>query len=169
MSDKMDTMDNEVNYEERVIKLSRVAKVVKGGRRFSFSALVTVGDKDGGVGIGFGKANEVADAISKASQSAKKNIKKIFLTKSKTIPHEMIGIFKSSKVIIRPATPGTGIIAGGAVRAIMDVAGVHDVLAKVIGSKNQLNVTKATMEGLLNMRNIKDVAVNRGKKMTDLF
>ena len=166
---KNNDFENEVNYQEKVIKLSRVAKVVKGGRRFSFSALVTVGDQNGSVGIGFGKANEVTDAISKASQNAKKNFKKIRLSKKKTVPHEIIGTFKSSKVIIRPATPGTGIIAGGAVRSIMDVVGVHDVLAKVVGSKNQLNVTKATMNGLESLMNIKVIAERRGKKITDLF
>ncbi|MCG8568907.1 MAG: 30S ribosomal protein S5 [Spirochaetes bacterium] len=169
MAEMMNDFENEVNYQERIIKLSRVAKVVKGGRRFSFSALVTVGDQNGNVGIGFGKANEVTDAISKASQNAKKNLQKIFLTRKKTVPHEIIGRFKGSKVIIRPATPGTGIIAGGAVRSIMEVAGFNDVLAKVVGSKNQLNVTKATMNGLLAIRNIKNVASRRGKKMTDLF
>lgn len=171
MSDKevFKSNEDEVNYQERVIQLNRVAKVVKGGRRFSFSALVTVGDQSGNVGVGFGKANEVTDAISKASQNAKKNIKKIFLTRKKTVPHEVIGRYKGSKVIIRPATPGTGIIAGGAVRSIMDVSGVHDVLAKVVGSKNKLNVTKATMDGLEALRNIKNVADRRGKKMTDLF
>ena len=154
---------------EKIIKLSRVAKVVKGGRRFSFSALVAVGDKAGKIGIGFGKANEVSDAISKASQNAKKNLNTIYLTKKKTVPHEVIGEFKGSKVIIRPAAPGTGVIAGGAVRSLMDVVGVTDVLAKVVGSKNQLNVTKATLDGLISLKNIKDVANRRGKKMAELF
>ena len=159
----------EAQLEETIIKTRRVAKVVKGGRRFSFSVLVAVGDKDGRIGIGFGKANEVSDAISKASQNAKKNMQKIYLTKRKTVPHEIIGEFKGSKVIIRPAAPGTGVIAGGAVRSIMDSVGVTDVLAKVLGSKNQVNVTKATILGLQSLRNIKDVAARRGKKMADLF
>lgn len=157
------------NYIEKIIKLSRVAKVVKGGRRFSFSALVAVGDKNGKIGVGFGKANEVSDAIAKASSDAKKNIKRIYLTKKKTIPHEIISIFKGSKVIMRPAAPGTGVIAGGAVRALMEACGVTDILAKVIGSKNQTNVCKASMNALLSLKNIKDIAKKRGKKMTDLF
>ena len=156
-------------YVEKIIKLSRVAKVVKGGRRFSFSALVAVGDKNGRLGIGFGKANEVTDAIAKASSDAKKNITKIILTKKKTIPHEITYEFKGSKVIMRPAAPGTGVIAGGAVRALMEACGVHDILAKVIGSKNQANVCKASMNALLSLKNIKDIAKKRGKKMTDLF
>ena len=159
----------EDSFVEKVVKLSRVAKVVKGGRRFSFSALVAVGDKNSKVGLGFGKANEVADSISKANQQAKKDMKKVYLTKRRTIPHETIGKFKSSTVIMRPATPGTGVIAGGAVRMIMEAVGVHDVLTKVIGSKNQLNVAKATLNGLLSLRNIKNVASFRGKKMLELF
>lgn len=157
------------NLSERVIKLSRVAKVVKGGRRFSFTALVAVGDNAGSVALGYGKANEVTDAIAKATQHAKKNLVKINLSQNRTLPHEIVGEFKASKVIMKPATPGTGIIAGGAVRMIMEVAGVKDVLTKIIGSKNQLNVAKATMQGLLSLRNIKEVANSRGKKMIDLF
>ncbi len=160
---------SDAGYEEKIVKLSRVAKVVKGGRRFSFSALVAVGDKQGNVGIGFGKANEVSDAISKASQNAKKNFVKINLTKNKTIPHEIIGVFKTSRVVMRPASSGTGVIAGGAVRMMMEVCGVSDILTKVIGSKNQLNVAKATLNGLMELRNIKTVAKSRGKKMTELF
>lgn len=159
----------EDSYIEKIIKLSRVAKVVKGGRRFSFSALVAVGDQSGKVGLGFGKANEVSDAISKANQDARKNFKKIYLTNKKSIPHDIIGRFKGSNVVIRPATPGTGVIAGGAVRMIMEAVGVHDVLTKIIGSKNQLNVAKATLNGLLSLRNIKEVAMTRGKRMIDLF
>lgn len=156
-------------FEEKLIKVSRVAKVVKGGRRFSFSALVAVGDKNGKIGIGFGKANEVTDAITKAGNDAKKCILKVNLTKKKTIPHEIIGRYKSSKVIMRPAAPGTGVIAGGAVRSVMEVIGVTDVLAKVQGSKNQLNVTKAAIDAMLSLKNIKEVAKRRGKKMNDLF
>ncbi|HOV13277.1 MAG TPA: 30S ribosomal protein S5 [Spirochaetota bacterium] len=156
-------------FEEKLIKVSRVAKVVKGGRRFSFSALVAVGDKNGKIGIGFGKANEVSDAITKAGNDAKKTIMKVNLTKKKTIPHEIIGQYKSSRVIMRPAAPGTGVIAGGAVRSVMEVIGVTDVLAKVLGSKNQLNVTKAAVNAMLSLKNIKDIAKRRGKKMNDLF
>jgi len=157
------------NFIEKVIKLSRVAKVVKGGRRFSFSALVAVSDKNGRIGIGFGKANEVTDAIAKASSDAKKNIKKVYLTKKKTIPHEIISEFKGSKVIMRPAAPGTGVIAGGAVRALMEAVGVTDVLSKVIGSKNQTNVCKACVKALLSLKNMKVIAKRRGKKLSDLF
>ncbi|MCK4796358.1 MAG: 30S ribosomal protein S5 [Spirochaetes bacterium] len=156
-------------YNEKLIKLNRVAKVVKGGRRFSFSALVAVGDMNGRVGVGFGKANEVADSISKASQNAKKTITNINLTRRKTIPHETVGVFKGSKVVMRPASPGTGVIAGGAVRSIMEVVGIRDILTKILGSKNQLNVAKAAMSGLQSLRNIKEVAERRGKKMADLF
>lgn len=163
------TEEIDSNLSDKVIKLSRVAKVVKGGRRFSFSALVAVGDKAGKVGLGFGKANEVSDAIAKATNNAKKNMITVYLTKKKTIPHEVIGKYKTSKVIMRPATPGTGVIAGGAVRAIMEVVGVTDVLAKILGSKNQLNVAKATLDALTKLRNIKVVAKLRGKNITDLF
>lgn len=157
------------SYNEKLIKLNRVAKVVKGGRRFSFSALVAVGDMKGKVGIGFGKANEVADAISKANQHAKRNMITVNFTKRKTIPHEIIGIFKSSKVVMKPAAPGTGVIAGGAVRSIMECAGIHDILTKILGSKNQLNVAKAAFDGLKSLKNIKEVAEKRGKKMMELF
>ncbi len=171
MSDlkEINEQDEVKNYVEKLVKISRVAKVVKGGRRFSFSALVAVGDSNGMVGLGFGKANEVSDAISKATQYATKNMEKIKLTKKKTIPHEIIGRFKSSKVVIRPAAPGTGVIAGGAVRAIMEVAGVKDCLTKILGSKNQLNVAKAALNGLSSLKDIKEVATRRGKKMLDLF
>ena len=157
------------DYTEKLIKLSRVAKVVKGGRRFSFSALIAVGDQNGKLGIGFGKANEVADAITKANQNARKNFVNVYLTKRKTIPHEIVGKYKGSKVVMRPASAGTGVIAGGAVRSIMEVAGVKDILTKILGSKNQLNVAKAALNGLLMLRNIKEVANRRGKKMVDLF
>ena len=132
-------------FKDKLIKLNRVAKVVKGGRRFSFSALVVVGDMNGRVGLGFGKANEVADSIAKGNQNARKNLKSINLTKRKTIPHETMGVYKSCKVVMRPASPGTGVIAGGAVRSIMEAAGVHDILTKILGSKNQLNVSKAAL------------------------
>ncbi|MBN2546154.1 MAG: 30S ribosomal protein S5 [Spirochaetes bacterium] len=154
---------------EKLIKLSRVAKVVKGGRRFSFAAMVAVGDNNGSVGIGYGKANELTDSISKANQHARKNLIKVNLNKNKSLPHDIIGVYKCSKIIMKPAVPGTGVIAGGAVRMIMEAAGVKDVLTKIIGSKNQLNVAKATFNGLLSLRNIKEVANNRGKKIIDLF
>ncbi len=157
------------NFTEKLVTLGRVTKVVKGGRRFSFSALVVIGDKNGKVGLGFGKANEVSDAITKAANDGKKTIKKIVLTKKKTIPHEIIGKFKGSIVVMRPAAPGTGVIAGGAVRSVMEVVGVTDVLAKVLGSKNKTNVTKACLEGLYALKNIKDIAKKRDKSITELF
>ncbi len=163
------SFEEDKKLKEAIINLSRVAKVVKGGRRFSFSALVAVGDQKGNIGIGFGKANEVSDAISKASTQAKKNMINIKVTSTHTIAHEIIGEFKSSRVIMKPARPGTGIIAGGAVRSVMDVIGVQNVLAKVIGSKNKINVCKATLNGLQNMMSIKETAKRRGKSIQEVF
>ena len=159
----------EAQLEETIIKTRRVAKVVKGGRRFSFSVLVAVGDKDGRIGIGFGKANEVSDAISKASQNAKKNMQKIYLTKRKTVPHEIIGEFKGSKVIIRPAAPGTGVIAGGAVRAVLELSGVENILSKSLGSKSPLNAANATLNALKSLRKFKDVAMVRGITVKEML
>lgn len=152
---KSDSLSTEL--AEKVVVINRVAKVVKGGRRFSFSALSIVGDEQGHVGIGFGKANEVPDAIRKSVDSAKKNVYAVKLNK-KTIPHEVIGVYKSSKVILKPATPGTGIIAGATVRAVVEKAGVHDILAKCLGSRNPVNVVKATLDGLLQLRSLKESA-----------
>jgi small subunit ribosomal protein S5 len=142
---------------EKVVVINRVAKVVKGGRRFSFSALSVIGDERGHVGIGFGKANEVPDAIRKSVDSAKKNVFGVNLNK-KTIPHAVIGRYKSSSVILKPASPGTGIIAGGTVRAVLEKAGVSDILAKCVGSRNPVNVVKATLDGLLKLRSLKEAA-----------
>jgi small subunit ribosomal protein S5 len=148
--------------KDRVVKISRVAKVVKGGRRFKFSALVVVGDGKGMVGFGLGKATEVPAAISKATEAAKKKMVKIPM-KGHTVPHAIVGEFGAAKVLIRPASPGTGIIAGGAVRAIMDVAGVQDVLTKVIGTNNPHNVLYATFAGFRDMLNEEEVLRLRGK------
>lgn len=158
----------EQEFSEKLIKLNRVAKVVKGGRRFSFSALVVVGDKAGTVGFGFGKANDVAEAIRKGVERAKKNTIKVPLKKS-TLPHEIIGAFKSARVLMKPAAPGTGIIAGGPVRAVMEMAGVHDVLSKSLGSQNALNIVKAVFTGLDELMDAREVAKNRGKALPEMW
>ncbi|MDR3160673.1 MAG: 30S ribosomal protein S5 [Spirochaetaceae bacterium] len=160
--------EKEKEFVEKLVKLNRTAKVVKGGRRFSFSALTVVGDRKGHVGYGFGKANDVSEAIRKSIEKAKRSLIRLPV-KNGTIPHEITGIFKSSEVLLKPACSGTGIIAGGPIRAIMEAGGVTDVLSKSIGAKNQYNVVKATFDCISRMMDAKIIAKNRGKSLKELW
>jgi len=155
-------------FVEKLVRLNRTAKTVKGGRRMSFSALTVVGDGKGRVGYGFGKANDVSEAIRKSIDKAKRNL--MFVpVKNGTLPHEMLGNYKSSSILLKPACPGTGIIAGGTVRAIMDAIGATDVISKSLGSSSPVNVVRATFDALENLMDAKEIASNRGKSLQDMW
>ena len=161
-------MEEKKEYIEKLICLNRVTKVVKGGRRFSFAAMMVIGDQNGRVGYGFGKANDVSEAIRKSVDKARRNMIKVPLRKG-TLTHEVLACFNKSEVLIKPATPGTGIIAGGPVRAIMEALGVHDVMSKSLGSQNAINTVKAVFSGLESIVDAKIVAHNRGKSLQELW
>jgi small subunit ribosomal protein S5 len=163
-------VEREKEFEERVVVINRVSKTVKGGRRMRFSALVVVGDKKGRVGFGTGKANEVPDAIKKALEDAKKNVFRVPLVNNgTTIPHEVTGVYGAGRVFLRPAPDGTGVIAGGPVRAVVELAGIENIVSKSLGSSTPINIVRATIEGLATLRTVEQVAEIRGKKAEEII
>ena len=158
-----------LDLQEKVVAINRVSKTVKGGRIFKFAALVVVGDGNGTIGFGLGKSSEVPDAIRKGIDDAKKNMFTVPLTPEKTLPHEILGIYGAGKVLLKPAAPGTGVIAGGPVRAVLELAGVTDVLTKSLGTDNAMNIVKAVAAGLQEMQDPEEVAKRRGMSVADLY
>lgn len=169
MARRQEKKNDVPELQERVVYINRVSKVVKGGRRFGLTALVVVGDGNGKVGVGMGKSQEVPIAISKGAEDAKKNMFTVPLTPEKTLPHEVMGEFGAGRVLLKPATPGTGVIAGGPVRALMELAGVKNVFGKSLGSGNAMNIVKAAAEGLKELSNVNEVAARRNVSVAHIY
>ena len=169
MAKKLENQAGVPELQERVVYINRVSKVVKGGRRFALTALVVVGDSNGRVGIGMGKSQEVPTAIKKGVEDAKKNMFKVPLTEAGTLPHDIIGEYGAGRVLIKPAAPGTGVIAGGPVRAVVEAAGIKDIRTKALRSNNPCNVVRATIQGLAQLRTAEEVAAARGKSVKEIL
>lgn len=169
MAKKLENQAGVPELQERVVFINRVSKVVKGGRRFALTALVVVGDGNGRVGIGMGKSQEVPQAIKKGVEDAKKNMFSVPLTEEGTLPHDIMGEYGAGRVLIKPAAPGTGVIAGGAARAVMELAGVKDVFCKSLGTDNEMNIVKAAANGLQNMQSPEEVAQRRGVSVAHMY